>query len=1019
MRGATPRLDQVGASRPACRMSADPAPASSAPTGAQSAAALAVPQWAQAGQWPRPADPNAARRLIDDLSAASDVWRVLAIDAAPALAAIGGNSPFLADLALRDQATLQSVLCAGPDGPLAELMASLARELPTQPQARIAARLREAKRRAALIIALADISGQWHVQQVTAALSDLAEATLQLAVAHLLRTAHDRGDLVLPDPDRPDRGSAFTVLGMGKLGARELNYSSDIDLVLLYDPDRHTYSEDGGRSVFVRVARGLVTLMEARDANGYVFRTDLRLRPDPSSTPLAISLPGALTYYESMGQTWERAAMIKARPVAGDLALGQHFLDAIRPFIWRRHLDFAAIADIQAMKARIDAHKGSRLPPMDAPATSSTLAGYDLKLGQGGIREIEFMAQTLQMVWGGRDPSLRDPATLPAMAALARAGRLPADAVPEYAASYELLRRAEHRLQMIADRQTHSLPTRPDEITRFAIFMGAKSAGDFTSQLLAHLRRVHARFAGLFADAPPNPVMIEGDWRPDALRDRLRELGFGNIEPIARTIEGWRAGHLRALRSERARALLRELLPAVLASLARQAEPDAAFARFDQFLGRLPAGVQLLSLFQRNPALFDRIAAVLGAAPMLAEHLASTQSALEGLLGPDDPARCPLRPLRRQLRGSTGLEESVRIVGRFVRGEEFRLSVALMEGRLSTDDAGMARSLLAEATLAVLLPAVLSDFVSRHGRVPGGAMVVVALGKAGSREMLPGSDLDLMLIYDHPEDVTESDGARPVPASTWFTRAASAVVAAISAPGAEGPLYDIDMRLRPSGNKGPVAVRLASFVHYHQHSAWTWERMALTRARVVAGPSALRRKVAAALRAALASAGPAARIRADACAMRARLERDMPAAGWWDVKLRRGGLMEVEFIAQVLELFAAADHPELCDPTTHVALARLAAAGLLPLDDAELLARADRVWRTVQGLLRLTVGRASAETLPSAAFVALRRGVACELYGDPSGCQGLDLAGLRATLDALAQQVRTIFIRHVGRPGES
>ena len=468
-------------------------------------------------------------------------------------------------------------------------------------------------------------------------------------------------------------------------------------------------------------------------------------------------------------------------------------------------------------------------------------------------------------------------------------------------------------------------------------------------------------------------------------------------------MRGWQAGHVRALRSARARELLAQLLPRMLAALARQPQPDTVFNRFDAFLARQPAGVQLLSLFQRNPGLLDRIAAVLGAAPSLANHLASHPAALDGLLNPEENPD-PARLLRGRLKDARLLEDVIEITRRTVREEDFSVSVATMEGRIDADEAGLRRTAIADAALGALLSPVLADFASRFGRVRGGSMAVMAMGKAGGREMMAGSDLDLMLIYDHPVEVSESRGARRLPVSQWFVRAAHAYVAAVTAPGVDGPLYEVDMRLRPSGNKGPVAVSLGSFRRYHAEAAWTWERMALTRARVVAGPPALRARIEAAITEALAHAGDADRIRADAASMRARMLRDLPPDGPWDVKLRAGGQIEVEFVAQVLQLIHAHEATALCSPTTRVALARLAEAGRLPADDAALLIRADHVWRTVQGMLRITVGRGAREELPDASAHALLRAV-----GD-----AVDLAALRATLDDLARQVRAVFVRHIG-----
>ncbi len=975
--------------------------------------------------WPAPFDPAAAERLVERFAALGPAEAGLA--GAPAggamLRCLGGNSPYLADLAVREAASLCSFTRDGPEPLVRNALAAIAACPLTAPRATLAATLRAAKRVIALVTAIADIGGVWDLIRVTETLSDLADAAVQAAVAHLLRAAHESGELRLANPDDPAPRSGFTVLGMGKLGARELNYSSDIDLVLLYDPDSPTRHGDAAGAFYSRMARGLVALMEARDADGYVFRTDLRLRPDPSATPPCIALPAAIAYYESMGQNWERAAMLKARPVAGDRALGEGFLDAIRPFVWRRHLDFAALADIHAMKRRIDAHKGTGLGTHQDPV--ARLAGHNVKLGQGGIREIEFLAQTQQLVWGGRDRTLRTRRTLDALALLAQAGHLAPETAGELAAAYGFLRRVEHRLQMVADRQTHLLPEKRRQLEAFACFMGYPDAAALAAVLLDHMTRVQAHYLHVFEgvaapeeEGAPAPLEFSGTGDPPpATQAALAAMGYTDIRLVVEAVRSWSAGRVRAMRSQRARELMLTVLPGLLAALGRQAQPDAAFARFDAFLATLPAGVQLLSLFQRNPALLERAAGVLGAAPSLADYLARTPEALEGLLRPAAQGDVARR-LGTRLADARGLEEAIRIILATVRAEDFSTSVATMEGRIDANTAGEARSAVADAALDALLARVLDDFAGRFGQVRDGAMVVVLLGKAGSREMMAGSDLDLMFIYDHPADITESSGRRPLPASQWFIRAVHAYVAAATAPDAVGPMFAIDMRLRPSGNKGPVAVSLGAFERYHaagvdHNGAWTWERMALTRARVVAGPPALRARVEQAIRTAITNAGPPDRIRADAAAMRTRLLRDLPPGGPWDVKLRPGGQIEVEFIAQTLQLVHAPIHPGILHSGIRHALASLRDAGLVPADDAGLLIHADLVWRTVQGLLRITYGSSPKGKLSEAAEAALLRAVAATGI-DPAP---VDVPALHATLDMLARDVRALFVRHVGEIG--
>jgi glutamate-ammonia-ligase adenylyltransferase len=987
----------------------------------QRAAPASVPL--AAGALPRPFDAEAAETLAARFAERGATERAFASGGTGAalLAAIGGHSPFLAELSLREPATLMRVAERGPEAGMELALDPLFRADPNAGRAGIAALLRQAKRQAALIAAMADLAGAWPLDRVTGALSDLADACVDYACAHLLREAAARGDLKLTgggaryDPRATCRGSGLVVLGMGKLGARELNYSSDIDLMVLYDPEAATYDADRAGAIYVRIARDLVRLLEDRTEDGYVFRTDLRLRPDPAATPLAVSLPAAITYYESMGQNWERAAMIKARPVAGDRSLGETFLREIRPFVWRRHLDFAAVADIHSIKRQIHVHKAHK-----GAGAEVAVAGHDVKLGRGGIREIEFTTQVLQLIWGGRDPGLRDPTTLGALAALAAAGRIERRAAADLADAYVFLRNLEHRLQMVADRQTHRLPEDEAGLARIASFMGFDGIDAFRAALLGHLGRVERRYSGLFEQAPAlsaedgavGNLVFTGVEDDPATIATLRGMGFENPTAVANIVRGWHHGRTRATRSERARELLTALMPTLLTAFGRQTHPDAALMRLDAALGRISAGVQALSLLHRNPALLDRLAFVLGAAPQLADHLARNAAALDGLLagGVGEMGTDAVGSLPALVKEARFLEEALEGARRLVVERMFEIDAAALEGRLGPDAAGAARSALADAAIGALLPRIAGEFARRHGKVPGGALGVVALGKLGGQDMLPASDLDLIIVYDHAEDAGESEGGeKPLAPGTYFARLANQVVAALTSPGAEGKLFEVDMRLRPSGSKGPVAVSLSAFRRYHAESAWTWERMALTRARFVAGPPGLKRKVAAAIRGAQTRAAEPAAILADAAAMRLRMLRDLPNEGPWDVKLMPGGLVEVEFIAQALQVAHAHRLPAILSPTTRDALAALARAGLLDPDEAEALVAAERLWRGVVAHLRLTVGRWTEEALPEPVSAALLSAVAPLLVAP-----AVDAPALRAQMRETAARVRESFVRRIG-----
>ncbi|MGH6953134.1 MAG: bifunctional [glutamine synthetase] adenylyltransferase/[glutamine synthetase]-adenylyl-L-tyrosine phosphorylase [Alphaproteobacteria bacterium] len=903
--------------------------------------------------WPKPASAElAARGVASWLDAAESCDRPVRrfaremagdSDGRSVLEAVFGNSPFLGRLMLLETPFVRTLAEGGFEDAFAGLIERIRDGAPTpEGDDGVMRLLRRSKRRVSLLVALADIGGAWPLERVTGALSEFADAALELATRHALARAAD--------------GSGLIVLGMGKLGAHELNYSSDVDLVVLYDPERiETSDRDGLQQRFVRLARALVRLMSERTTEGYVFRTDLRLRPDPGATPPALSTIAAETYYESMGQNWERAALIKARPVAGDLEAGRSFVRQLRPFIWRKHLDFAAIQDIHSIKRQINAHRGGR---------DVAVAGHNVKLGRGGIREVELFCQTQQLIWGGREPALRVPGTVEALRALVSTGRLAADAADRLIAAYRFLRRVEHRLQMVADEQTHTLPEDPAGLEAFARFLGFEGRAAFEREFVEHLRAVESQYAQLFEAAPelggPGNLVFTGtDHDPETL-ETLRRLGFVDPAQVSALVRGWHHGRFRAMRSTRARELLTEITPALLAALGRTANPNAAFARFDAFLRALPAGVPLFSLFYANPGLLDLVAEIMGYAPRLAEHLARKPAALEAMLATDSGAVLPARgaleaELERALDSAGDFQDVLDGARRWSNDHKFRVGIRALRGALDAEEASLALTWVAEVAIASVHRRVEAAFALQHGRVPDSGMVVVALGKLGGREMTITSDLDLLFVYDCPADTAASDGPRPLAPSQYFQRLAQRLLNALAAPTGEGRLYEVDMRLRPSGNKGPIATNLEAFVRYQREGAWVWEHMALLRARVISGPEELKARVERAIRDAVTTPREPAALARDVLDMRRRIEREHRARSRWDLKHVRGGLLDVEFIAQYLQLTHAGRHPEVLTTNTVEALERLAEAGLIDSTAAAELAAAARLWHTVQGILRLTV----------------------------------------------------------------
>jgi glutamate-ammonia-ligase adenylyltransferase len=967
-------------------------------------AALGVERWrARAAEADDDAVRSAALRLAEDPSGAR------------LLRALFGNSPHLGACALKEQAFLLRLLDDGFDGPIgAEIAAAAAHGPPDEPTDAAMRALRLAKRRVALGVALADVADAWPLERVTGALSALAEAALDRAAGHALRRAAATGDLEPPDPDDPCRGSGLIVLGMGKLGARELNYSSDVDVIVLYDEDvvRSRRREHLART-FIRLARDLVRMMEERTAEGYVFRTDLRLRPDPAATPLAVPVAAAETYYGSVGQNWERAAMIKARPVAGDRRAGRAFVEGLRGFVWRRHLDFAAIQDIHSIKRQINAHRGHRVVAVN---------GHDVKVGRGGIREVEFYAQTLQLIYGGRDPGLRVAPTLDALRALAAAGRADPAATAELSACYRELRRIEHRIQMVDDRQTHSLPADDAGVDALAVFMGEEPAA-FRARLRDVLERVEDRYAALFEEAPAlsgpgNLVFTGADDDPETIAT-LRGMGYANPAAVAAAVRGWHHGRYRATRSTRARELLTELVPTLLERLGRTAHPDQAFASFDRMLSGLPAGVPLFSLFHANPSLLDLVADVLGTAPRFADALARRPTLLDPLIesGPFGPlpGRAELQAeLGRQLAVALSYEEVLDVVRRFAVEQQFRAAVQMLAGRLDGDAAGPFLSDVAEAALGALLPRTEDEFARRHGRCPGGAIALVALGKLGERRMSIGSDLDLIAVYDVPDAGAPSDGPKPLYPSEYYIRLTQRLVTAITALTAEGRLYEADLRLRPSGNKGPLAVSLAGFREYQDKEAWTWEHQALTRARPVAGPDALRERIGAEISSVLRRPRDPQKLLRDVADMRRRIDAEHGTSDPWNAKYRRGGLIDAEFAAQYLVLRHAAEHPGIARGETVACLEAAEAAGLVPPAVARPLAEAVRTWRRVQAFARLAVeGRFDPATAPA----GVRDGMARAALGAAAADGGsVDFEAASTNIDAVAHAAHEAYRALIDAP---
>ena len=813
--------------------------------------------------------------------------------------------------------------------------------------------LRVLKAEAALLIALCDIGGVWPIMRVTQALTRLADCAVSSAVHYLIADATRRGQFVPVDPGRPDFGSGYIVLAMGKMGAGELNYSSDIDLIVFFDAAAPLRNAEAS-TFFVRMTQRLVKLLSERTQDGYVFRTDLRLRPDPASTPLAVSTAAALDYYERRGQNWERAALIKARACAGDIAAGERLLTGLSSFIWRKYLDFGAIADIHAMKRQIHAYRGHG---------EIAVEGHNIKLGRGGIREIEFFVQTQQLVAGGRHPELRDRQTLAMLSSLADGGWIDAKARDELGEAYRFLRSVEHRLQMVADEQTHTLPSDREGLERFARFFGLPDRDAFADTLIEHLRHVQQHYAALFESAPAaeanaRALLFPPDTDDRDTLDKLSALGFRQPREVSALARRWLSGFYRALRSSGAHEQLAEIVPLVIPHFARAANPNAAILAFDRFLGALHVPGHLFSLLRQNPDLISLLASILGSAPRLADGLAQFPRLMDAVVDPSFFGALPeeaelVAELGRSISQAANHEDFLDRFRVFAQEHMFLIGTRILSGTLSAEQAGEAFARVADVLIRSLHRLVEDDFAKSHGRLANQNVAILALGKLGGREMTATSDLDLIVVYDFDHDHPESDGARRLYGGQYFTRLTQRLISALTAPTNYGVLYQVDMRLRPSGRSGPLATQLDGFADYQEKEAWTWEHLALTRARVVSAAPDFTARIERVIHTVLARPRDAVAVAGDVVDMRGAIAREKGDSTRWDIKFVAGGLIDLEFIAQYLQIVHAADVPDILDTSTARVFEKAARLGLLTAADWEVLRPAVRLYHNLTQVLRL------------------------------------------------------------------
>ncbi|MEL8056138.1 MAG: bifunctional [glutamine synthetase] adenylyltransferase/[glutamine synthetase]-adenylyl-L-tyrosine phosphorylase [Pseudomonadota bacterium] len=832
-------------------------------------------------------------------------------------------------------------------------------------------RLRKDKAKIHLALALLDLAGRFTLDDITIHLTQFADRCCEIALRHAL--AKDQCSY-----------NGLTLFALGKMGAHELNYSSDIDMAAFYDGDKFDGGARDPGDAASRSIREAMRILSERTADGYVFRTDLRLRPDPSSTPLAVSTRRADLYYESVGQNWERMVWIKGRPAAGDMHVGETFLKTLEPFVWRKHLDYWAIADVQAIKGMINARAGDADLANHAP---------DLKLGPGGIREIEFFVQTQQIILGGRNPSLRVRGTLEGLEALVELDVVARETANDLTASYEMLRRVEHRIQMLNDEQTHTLPSFEAQRASVAALSGFSNLNAFDKAILETRRLVHHHYSALFAnEARKREAAFEGnlvftgvDNDPGTL-ETLSHMGFSDPDKVIEAVRRWHRGRTPATRTARGRELLTALLPDLLTFMGKTGHPDQAFSRFSRFFEGLRSGVQTLSMLLVEPELMEDLVTTLALAPRISGELSRRPGLLETLLSVTDIQTVPI------IDADIDFESAMDLVRKWHGERSFIIGHRLLHGKIAAREAAADWSVLADTTVKLMSKAAERETVRRYGAAPG-LWCIAGLGKFGGQEMTAGSDLDLLVIYDATD---------PPEAQTWFTRFTQRLITALSAETGEGALYDVDMRLRPSGRAGPVATSYTSFNRYHSESAWTWEHMALTRMRVVAGHKALGLKVETAAAHHIRGTDKAHARTTDIRDMRERLHREKPSQGKWDLKMRSGGLVDLEFIIQH-GLLTSVTELKLPVPLRG-AIQILGISGYLDTTQEEVLLEAHRFLSALQQVQRVAIGaHMDGDTLSQGLTNRLCRATGCKTFSQ-----------LKHHLEEYCSTVSNLFAEKIG-----
>lgn len=886
------------------------------------------------------------------------------------------HSPFLSKILIQFPELIYQIHQEGFDKTLESLQKIWEDIDYFQEQSHFMQDLRVEKKKLALLVALADIAEAWSLEKVTLALSQFADKSLDLTIKFLLNKYQTKFKLRPDLHQSSEKNGGFCVIAMGKLGGNELNYSSDVDLIIFYDPEK--LYEDPQQHIdaqkhMVTLTRNLVEIMQERTKDGYVFRVDLRLRPDPSSTPLAIHYQSGIDYYFSVGQNWERAAMVKARACAGDLALGQKFLDTIQPYIWREYLDFWSIRDTHAMKRQINFHHSVK---------SDQLAGLNVKLGPGGIREIEFFIQTEQLIWGGKNPKLRTQETCIAFKKFADEKLIEPHIAQKLQKAYRFLRKVEHRLQMVNDLQTHKLPTKEEEFDIFSLFMGYEHTANFRKRLEKELNTVKKYYAGLFEQKYPlsfegNLVFTGVEKDPETTKTLLH-LGFMSPETVQHLIPIWHHGRYEGTKSMRARQILTDLVPILLDKMGHTANPDLAFVNFDRFLQNISEGEYFFSFLNANLDKLDLFIQILGSAPKLANHLTKHIHLFDQLVDPSSLKSTFDKnyydaSIQETLSNANDYENQLEALRLWKKEQKFIISILFFQKKLTLEKTLAAYSYIAENCVLECYKLVEKDFFAQHGRLNPmleHELLILSYGKLGAEEMTPTSDLDLVFIAPSENHNSSSNGPSSLSASQYRLKLAQKFINAVEQESPNGKLYQVDLRLRPHGDGGSLVITDKSWKEYLDKEAWMWEILATTRGRVLIGPEKLSTEIAKAIYQKICSPYEVSKLQKEISYIKVKINQSYtesmhPIEKTWKLKYAPGGVLDTEFLIQYLFLLHADKHPEIYSQNTKTVFKKLAEKHLITQKEYQLLASAHKLWLTIQTFCRLTaIIDVNPETMP-------------------------------------------------------